>query len=250
LLDCDRGRTASGPVGQTDGVGQVVWTSIEAPAEPTVDPRTFGPFKREICDQMHAPLPPYIGLPRWMPGTLIISESLRLGYGCPPPASPPSLPMPLVHVLETPAEPDPAGPSDDLRINALTADGRLARWSSLAADVDLPPAAEALEPAGVEPATERADESREADGEQPDEETFFKTVSRIRWLQSALTLENYHPGPIDGVMGEKTMEAVRAWRRDNDQADPLGDLTEKEFWDIIETFVSRFGQLREPAGSF
>lgn len=41
------------------------------------------------------------------------------------------------------------------------------------------------------------------------------TADRIRRLQSALSARGFDPGPIDGVLGPKTMEAVNAFQRAN-----------------------------------
>ena len=39
--------------------------------------------------------------------------------------------------------------------------------------------------------------------------------SSVRSIQSGLTAKGYNPGPIDGVMGNKTRRAIRAYQRDN-----------------------------------
>jgi len=258
LLDCDQMAEAidisassqSEPAEQPEDV---------APA--LVDPRALGPFNREICDRMHEPLPAYIGLPRWMPGTLILSEALRVGYGCPPRVPEPALPKPVVVALETPAtrlqsEPQKIDPSP--KVN--DADDRLANWPPHAVDIDVPPGDGETQPGETEGDPEIADatppDGNGRQGEQQDEqqgpveETFVETVNKVRWLQSALTLGNHHPGPIDGALGRKTMDAVRSWRRDNDREGRTGELTEVEFQKIIRAFAERFGQLHERIGSF
>ncbi|MGB0922484.1 MAG: peptidoglycan-binding domain-containing protein [Alphaproteobacteria bacterium] len=42
------------------------------------------------------------------------------------------------------------------------------------------------------------------------------TGTRISQIQQSLKNEGYNPGPIDGVIGAKTIEAVNAFQRDND----------------------------------
>lgn len=93
---------------------------------------------------------------------------------------------------------------------------------------------------------------------QPAPKGFEPSVSEIRWLQSALTVDNHNPGPIDGSLGPMTMKAVRSWRRANDievanherngaKSDPL---TEKEFNAIVTAFGERFGHFRRDASLF
>ncbi|MGI9507802.1 MAG: peptidoglycan-binding protein [Geminicoccaceae bacterium] len=87
----------------------------------------------------------------------------------------------------------------------------------------------------------------DAKGETASAEGGFEaTTGEVRWLQMALTVDNRDPGPIDGVLGEKTREAVRSWRRKHAPT-RTGDVTEKDFQEIIEAFGQRFGQLPDPA---
>ena len=44
------------------------------------------------------------------------------------------------------------------------------------------------------------------------------TPAVIRKLQSALIREGYSPGPVDGVLGRRTTEAVTRYQRDNGMA--------------------------------
>ena len=79
---------------------------------------------------------------------------------------------------------------------------------------------------------------------------FVATALRVRRLQSALTVDNRNPGPIDGIMGKQTMQAVRSWREDHDRANRDGALTEEEFRAIIQAFARRFEQVLESPPSF
>ncbi|MEM7044230.1 MAG: hypothetical protein AAF543_15580 [Pseudomonadota bacterium] len=237
-----------------------------------VDPRSLAPFQREVCDELDDPLPPYIGLPRWMPGTLIISEVLRSGYDCPPPPVEPALPVPVAVAIEAPADAlgeEDAPPSDDEPSQGpIVSDAPLATWpSDTAADVNIPPeegdvplAGEPDAPSSAAPSPVDIDTADatpsilDIDDDQPsevdDEPPFDGSVGQVRWLQSALTVDNRDPGPIDGRAGRKTMEAVQSWREDNGRADRTGDLTEPEFQAIIEQFGERFDQILPRVRSF
>lgn len=168
-------------------------------------PRTA--FAEEICDQSQ---PPYIGLPRWMPGTLMISETLRFFSDCGPPPDPVrfarGLPAPVA-LLEAPSLPE-------------------ARYEP-------PP------PFGMPPPIKLPPVQPTAVVLPP----FEPTVSEIRWLQSALMLGNHNPGSIDGAIGAETNAAVRSWRKDNDVERLEGDLTEDEFIRIVRQFGEKFDQV-------
>ncbi|MEZ5933725.1 MAG: hypothetical protein R3F54_17595 [Alphaproteobacteria bacterium] len=216
-------------------------------------------FHREICDQLGEPLPPYIGLPRWMPGTLLVSEGLRTVYGCQLPETPPLLPVPIVVAIEPPPAAPPL-PAQDQTPLAGEIDDRLGDLPSYSADIG-----EGTDGAAPLPVTDLADatpptESDLAAEPPPDEnqevevitveQPLAVTTSKVRWLQTALTVDNYNPGPIDGVLGPKTMAAVGSWRRDNDRGGQAGALTEAEFRAIVEDFAHQFGQMHERAQSF
>ncbi|MGI9499208.1 MAG: peptidoglycan-binding domain-containing protein, partial [Geminicoccaceae bacterium] len=140
---------------------------------------------------------------------------------------------------------------------ALTAlDERLAKWPPYAVGIDLPPGTAEIPPAEPAPSVDNADatsvDSTAPIDEPPApiEDAFVETVSKVRWLQSALTVDNRNPGPIDGAIGKRTMEAIRSWRQDNGRADRAGALTEVEFQRIIEAFGRRFDQVQAKARSF
>ncbi len=224
--------------------------------ETSVDPRTLSAFNREICDELKEPLPPYIGLPRWMPGTLIISEALRASQGCPPPPKEPELPMPFAVAIEAPEALESPAPA------VAAADRHLSRWPPSTAGVDPLPFETDQEPSDIGPGARIAD-STPSSTDRPTkpeddlsnetlmiEKTFDQTVSKVRWLQSALTVDNRHPGPIDGVIGPKTEAAIQSWRGDNGRKNRTGPLTEPEFQKIIRKFGERFGQIEERVQSF
>ncbi|MEM8951541.1 MAG: hypothetical protein AAGC99_19675 [Pseudomonadota bacterium] len=268
--------------------------------EPPVDPRSMSAFNREICDQLEEPLPPYIGLPRWMPGTLIISEALRARYGCAPPPAPAELPTPIAVMIEPPE--DLETPAIEEAPALATADRRLSRWPpstttevrpeadvteaqprgasgtpdvpgnpNVSGDLDASGDSDVLDSPDASgdpdvsgaPNTSLAD-ATPTDGRPPaerpesladetasDEKPFDQTkISRVRWLQSALTVDNRHPGPIDGIIGRKTEAAIRSWRQDNERESRTGPLTEPEFKEIIRQFGERFGQIEERIESF
>lgn len=294
LLDCDhqamaRAHERAGPADDTDAAGRAGPAAPEErgapgdiadrppltlppgpprPQGPPVDPRTLGPFEREICDRLDEPLPAYIGLPRWMPGPLIVSESLRIYHGCPPLPPEPELPLPFAIAIAPPEdENETPAPTPERAPDVAAADGKLGRHPPSAADVARPQD----EPAPPTAAgSQAAADSRVAadgrgmidietadaappDGDEPaasDGDPFVETVGRVRWLQSALTVDNRNPGPIDGAMGEKTEAAIHSWRLDNGQGDRTGKLTETEFKTIIEDFGRRFDQLQERVRAF
>ena len=232
-----------------------------------VDPRTYSAFNLEICDRLHEPLPPYIGIPRWMPGTLMMSEALRATYGCPPPAAEPVLPTPLAVAIappppgETPGTDAPENPTPAV----ADADDRLSTWPPSTADIDTSPGER--EPLLPTPEVEIADATSLEDADDADapdvpdapgepdvpappaEPPFVATEGKVHWLQSALTVGNRNPGPIDGAMGPRTMAAVQSWRRDNGRENRTGALTEPEFQAIIKEFGERFQQVQARIGA-
>lgn len=245
----------SGPLDQHAPALQIGTRNVR-PAP--VDPRTLSAFNREICDQFEEPLPPYIGLPRWMPGTLIISEVLRAIQGCPPPPREPELPTPFAVAIEPPA--DVETPAPDTAPAVASADRQLSGWPPSTAGVDPLPFETDQQPGdlGARIADSTPVEGGDSTVEPMDlpdetlstEKTFDQTVSKVRWLQSALTVDNRNPGPIDGAIGEKTEAAIQSWRRDNERENRTGPLTEPEFQKIIEEFGRRFGQIEERVQSF
>ncbi|NJO37044.1 MAG: hypothetical protein HC871_04735, partial [Rhizobiales bacterium] len=114
---------------------------------------------------------------------------------------------------------------------------------------DLPPLGDIADGPPLAKDDPKDDDGREAQTitvEQP----FAATMSKVRWLQTALTVDNYDPGPIDGALGTRTMEAVRSWRRDHGRDQQTGTLTEAEFRTIVEDFARRFDQIHQRAQSF
>ena len=247
LLDC--GRPAS---------------VVQAPAGPlplqqgAVEPRAPGRFAQAACAKLQTALASHIGLPRWMPGALVISEALQAGLACDMAPTEPTMPMPLMVAIEMPPKPsaEPDGPTSDRSSDIVVADERLDHWPPHAADIiapleDLPPEGDVVTDANtIGEETPVAEDAVSDVDEQPEEEPFTETQGRVRWLQRALTVDNRNPGPIDGKMGQKTVEAIQAWRLDHDRADRTGVLTEEEFRLIIEQFGRRFGQFDPDERSF
>jgi peptidoglycan hydrolase-like protein with peptidoglycan-binding domain len=110
--------------------------------------------------------------------------------------------------------------------------------------------AQTAEPTGVGPSPEaHAGDAPLPPGPPP--APFKASVAKVRWLQSALMVENHNPGPIDGALGPQTMAAVDSWRRENDGAEALGaPLAEEEFQAILKAFGERFDQVQPTARSF
>lgn len=165
-------------------------------------------FEAEVCDDT---LPPYIALPRWMPGTLTISEALRFLSDCEP-LGPRArythgMPPPVLLVEAPPIT-------------------KKARYKApppfaMPPPIVLPP----VKVAAVTPPV------------------FEPTENQIRWLQSALIMDNHNPGPIDGMIGGKTNAAIRSWREENGITPLDGPLTETEFNRIIRELGKKFDQL-------
>ncbi len=203
------------------------------PPEPTEQPRRKKEetplvieertaLHNEICDDLDEPVPPYISLPRWMPGTLIISEALRLSWGCVPPvvdAAKENVKR-FPHIEEKP--PLPVWRQRPFATPPPT---------TLPVPIAMPP------PVALPP----IDRSRQ----------FKPSVSQVRWLQSALTIMDFDPGPIDGHIGEKTKEALERWR----EAYPVvgnvtGDLNKDEFDLIIKQYGERFDRVLPSASIY
>ena len=260
LLDCDR-LMATTDHKATDQPASAPSPRRQPKRPAPVDPRTLDAHHRLACDRLHEPLPPYIGLPRWMPGPLIVSEGLRAYHGCPPLPAEPELPVPLAIAIASPDDhgTPPSTPTPMLGESPAVADAddQLADWPPSAADIDLPPETTASS-ATTAPSVTTAPSATTApiidgdleDEDRPDEMVFVATASRVRRLQSALTVDNRNPGPIDGIMGEQTMQAVLSWREDNERANRKGALTEDEYRAIIQAFAQRFEQVLEKAPSF
>ncbi len=206
------------PVSSDDDL--VVTTAEPAPTQATTpatdNDRTA--FNEEVCDQLHDPLPPYIGLPRWMPGTLLISEALRSSLGCS---------VPLVR--------NP---------------GRLKRAPYFASG--MPPPVWHYQPRYATPPTVSSPPPPRLLGfatpppvelTTPPLPPFEPSIGQIRWLQSALTLGNFDPGPIDGTMGEKTEAALERWRDKEKIGNVVGALTRQEFERIVTWFGEKFDQV-------
>ena len=76
------------------------------------------------------------------------------------------------------------------------------------------------------------------------DDLFPDSTGKVRWLQMALTVDNWNPGPIDGDLGDKTRGAIDRWRRENGRAGQVGErLTDKEFREIMKAFGCRFSQV-------
>ena len=222
-LNC-QGR--AGPIAATGDVGDVLIVDtgsaedmlrLEAatrdrspgPPEP-IEPLPRTAFQDEICDDS---LPPYIGLPRWMAGTLAISQVLRFFSNCEAPEKldrfTQKLPPPVILVK--------APPIESLRVIAPPSRG-------MPPPIELPP----LRPRVTAP---------------PPQPPFEPTPNQIRWLQSALILGNHNPGPIDGMIGDKTNAAIRSWREEKGITPLEGALTEAEFIEIIRELGEKFDQV-------
>lgn len=72
---------------------------------------------------------------------------------------------------------------------------------------------------------------------------FEPTLSQARWLQSALTIADFDPGPIDGVIGEQTNIALQRWRDFYMKGNVIGCLTKPEFDEIIRRYGESFDQI-------
>lgn len=195
-----------------------VSTSQEAPAEHprSLEPRTA--LHKEICDDFEEPLPPYIALPRWMPGTLFISETLRKSWGCD------------IQVV--------------VRAKTLKRDPYFAKA--------LPPPVWTFPPRfGMPPPTSLPPPPRKQVAMPPPVplkvpppfSPFEPTLSQARWLQSALTIADFDPGPIDGVIGEQTNIALQRWRDFYMKGNVIGCLTKPEFDEIIRRYGESFDQI-------
>jgi hypothetical protein len=78
----------------------------------------------------------------------------------------------------------------------------------------------------------------------PSQDLFPDSTGKVRWLQMALTVDNWNPGPIDGDLGPKTEEAIRARRENEGRPGQNGkNLTDDEFKEIMKDFGCRFGQV-------
>jgi len=55
--------------------------------------------------------------------------------------------------------------------------------------------------------------------------TYYNSGSVEASVQEALTREGYHPGPIDGVLGGQTRDAIADYQRDHGQR-PSGEVTD------------------------
>jgi len=193
--------------GQTANLTQDATVAGDQPSE-WIEPSPKTAFEEEVCDET---LPPYIALPRWMPGTLMISETLRFFSGCGPPEGPPrfvrGMPPPVLLVEAPP----------------ITISVRYKAPSPFAMPppISLPPAKPVAIIAPV----------------------FKPTANQVRWLQSALIMDNHDPGPIDGVIGGKTNAAIRSWREENGKTPSDEPLTEIEFNRIIRLLGKKFDQL-------
>ncbi|MGI9493944.1 MAG: peptidoglycan-binding domain-containing protein [Geminicoccaceae bacterium] len=182
-------------------------TIADDPLSEPIEPATQTAFQEQVCDDS---LPPYIGLPRWMPGTLMISETLRFYSDCEssegPVHSQPDQPQ-TVPLAKAP-------PIKNLRIFPPPP-------FSMPPPIELPPI------------------------QQPDVTLppFEPTPNQIRWLQSALILGNHNPGPIDGMIGGKTIDAIRSWRAEKGIRSLEGELTEDEFMQIIRELGEKFDQV-------
>ena len=201
-----------GGAGFSAGLTRTASANTASSTEADERPRPKPSFEQQICDDQ---LPPYISLPRWMPGTLAMSEALRLYAGCEPeeviePMAPGDrfahgLPPP-VPLVDAPAVPKPRY--------------RPPPRYAMPPPVTLPP----IQPPGFEP-----------------------SISEIRWLQSALLLDSHNPGPIDGDIGPSTEAAIMSWREDNGITPLEGALTEAEFLAIIRDYGEKFDQLMPAA---
>ena len=91
--------------------------------------------------------------------------------------------------------------------------------------------------------------------EPPPEEDIKLSTSEVRWLQSALTVDNRNPGPIDGRIGPLTQRALNAWQADNNRpVTPLPpdgmSIPKSDFQEIIRVFSERFGQVQDIVSVF
>jgi len=267
LLDC-RGLALPTPsadpiqpvdeVQPADEAQPVEQATEEQPASTSVSPTTATPivrsaFNLEVCDRLKdEPLPFYIGLPRWMPGTYLISEWLRDYLGCPLPIRQTALPTPTMIAI---GFPNGFGLPNDCGLNSVPAhhlDQLLANLPNYAVGID-------IEIGGIK--IENLD-FKQIDDTQPRSAicipqmekplpgpTIQLSTSEVRWLQSALTVDNRNPGPIDGKIGPKTLRALNAWQADNNRPEtPLSPdmmtMPKKDFQEIIETFGMQFGQVQ------
>jgi hypothetical protein len=196
-------------------------------------------------DEVHKPLPFYIGIPRWMPGTLLISEIAREAYGgCPPhrpkteekPCIPCELELPELTVASCPKVTLSGGPTFfSYRLTRL-----LRGWMITKVLEEAEASGINLEQPGrwtrdlVHPNNQIC--LPEVDP------TIVLTTSQTRWLQSALTVDNWNPGPIDGSLGDRTIDALNAWRVVNKRP-TRSTVTKNDFKSVMKTFGCRFSQV-------
>lgn len=256
LLDCDGSPSTTAPAPalddqQTDDDGFVT------PDDRARDIASRSAFNLFICDVLHAPVPSYIGLSRWMPGPLIVSEGLRAYLGCPPLVTGRLQPqscgpeMPKIEIVQCLPE----------TVFAHRLDPLLADWLNRSLDLDLTIAGfdtSDLHVDRVDFSSPRYDICM-LDKPRPQPRPLEDPLpipgialseGKVRWLQIALTVDNRAPGPIDGDIGAKTMRAIQSWRRDNSPDSQTGDITEDEFQAIIKAFGERFDQIHGRVPSF
>lgn len=204
----------------------------------------------------HRPKPFYIGIPRWMPGTWAISEGVRANLGgCPPPP-----PDPLIQDnrpgddcgLEieppdiTPSNCQARTPTTNGTFFSHRLDRLLHGWMIAgvledveANGIDLPDSGSPKSPPMRPKSQTRPNDQICLPEVAPN---IVLTTSQMRWLQSALTVDNWNPGPIDGSLGKRTIDALNAWRRVN-QRPTRSTITENDFKSVMKTFGCRFGQV-------
>ncbi|MDH3658878.1 MAG: hypothetical protein OEU92_02430 [Alphaproteobacteria bacterium] len=260
LLDCDRAPPPS-PSAPATGDHQVEAADVVTPEDRARDIASRSAFNLFVCNELHAPLPSYIGLSRWMPGPLVISEGLRAYFGCPPTVT--GRKPPLSCTPELPGITIARCPPETVfayRQNPLLAD-----WLHRSLDLDLTIGGleiQGLDVKKVDVSAPRYDicvldkprpkpkSKPKPKPPQPEPPKFELSVSKIRWMQMALTVDNRNPGPIDGTIGDMTRAAIQSWRQDNKSAGLRGDITEKEFQEIIRVFGERFHQIHGRVPSF
>ncbi len=246
LLACDEPETATtSPTSPQPTAAESVVQASSGPA-PT-PPKT--PFAVAMCYRLNHPAPFYIGLPQWMPGTLMIWKAVRAQLDCVPTPVVPRMPTPTVIAIRPPPV---ICPSEAIRLSRLL---RLMKG--------VPPSATSIEIAGATIPFERLNlddvditlpPTRICIPIDPDPSPvpgagLVLSASEVRWLQSALTVDNRNPGPIDGRIGPLTLRALNRWQADNGRQETT-NVPEADYQDIIEEFGERFEQVQAIDGVF